>query len=162
MTYQPDILIYGIGNPGRNDDGCGIVCVEEMGHWLATQGIRNVHCETNYQLNIEDAEMISGFDMVVFVDATIEPIKDIRYTAVDPSGSRIEFTMHAISPSFVLDLCSKLFGTAPDTYLLQIKGVEWAFREELSETGIQNVKKAVNLLKRIALKPHITYCMPEF
>jgi hydrogenase maturation protease len=149
MKDTPEILLYGIGNPGRNDDGCGIVCVEKIRQWIEAEGIENVHCETNYQLNIEDSEFISRYDLVVFVDATVEPIRDIKCTPVHRSDARIEFTMHAVAPSFVLDLCSKIFNRVPEAYLLQIKGDTWEFREGLSPSGHYNVEKAVDRLKNM-------------
>ena len=72
MTLEKTVLIYGYGNPGRQDDGLGNEFVEIMEKWIADEGIKNVFTDSNYQLNIEDADTISSKDIVVFVDATIE------------------------------------------------------------------------------------------
>ena len=144
-----EILIYGYGNPGRQDDGLGIRLSQRLEDWVSENQITGVEFDNNYQLNIEDAEMISRFDVVVFVDATLEPIQGIHWSCIDPSDSRIEFTMHAVSPAFVLDLCTKLFQTTPEAYLLQIKGAAWEFTEGLSSTGKENVHRAIRKLKHM-------------
>ena len=101
------ILIYGYGNPGRQDDGLGVAFVEQIESWLNNRNMDNVETDTNYQLNIEDAFTISQKDVVVFVDASVENIEDFCLTKVEPSNE-VEFTMHAVSPSFVLDLSQRL------------------------------------------------------
>ena len=60
-----NILIIGIGNSGRKDDGLG---------WLMLDFIKkkffNIDCLYRYQLQIEDAAILSHYPTVVFVDAT--------------------------------------------------------------------------------------------
>lgn len=141
-------LLYGYGNPGRQDDALGVACVEEMEQWIKSEGITNISTDTNYQLNIEDAATIAEYERVIFIDATIEPINDILYTKVDAGEAHIEFTMHAVSPSFVLDLCNKIYQKTPLTYLLHIKGYEWELAEGLTDAAKENLKKAVAFLKK--------------
>jgi len=141
-------LIYGYGNPGRQDDGLGPACVEVIGEWLKMQNLTNIEIDCNYQLNIEDAERISEIDKVIFVDATIEPIEDCLMTKVEPGNNYIEFTMHAVSPAYVLALCQKIFHKTPETYLLHIKGYEFELIEELTTKAKQNLEKAVEFLKK--------------
>ena len=60
-------LIYGIGNVGRQDDGLGWAFVD----WLQSQGLcSNADMQRNYQLLLEDAELISNKERVLFIDAT--------------------------------------------------------------------------------------------
>jgi hydrogenase maturation protease len=127
------ILIYAYGNPGRQDDGLGNRFVEELEKWIIKKNIPGVELESNYQLNIEDSVTIAGKDTVIFVDASNEDIEDIHFSVVEPSEGRSEFTTHAASPSFILALCIQLYNKHPKTYLLQIRGYEWEFREGLSK-----------------------------
>ena len=147
MQIPERILIYAYGNPGRQDDGLGNRLIEELEKWVVENNIHNVEIESNYQLNIEDAEKISGKDLVIFVDASTEQIEDIRFSVVEPSEGRSEYTTHAASPAFVLALCIKLYNKHPETYLLQIRGYEWEFKEELSEKAEKNLHKALGFLK---------------
>ena len=141
------ILIYGYGNPGRQDDALGIKLSENIEQWVQEKNIPNVEVDYNYQLNIEDSERISRSDIVIFADASIEEIDDFVFTTVTPDNSTIEFSMHAVSPAFVLDLCEKLYGKHPDTYLLHIKGYEWEFTEQLTEDALLNLAKATEFMK---------------
>ncbi len=70
----PKILVYGYGNPGRQDDGLGIELAEEIDRWCSESGITNVQTDTNYQLNLEDAAGIAQYDVVIFADASREDI----------------------------------------------------------------------------------------
>ena len=140
-------LIYGYGNPGRQDDALGIRLAEKIEEWIQQENITNMEVDYNYQLNIEDADRIAGFDLVIFADASIEEMNDFLFTEVNPSKATIEFTMHAVSPSFVIDLCKKLYGKCPKTFLLHVKGYEWEFVEELTENAMLNLAKATAFLK---------------
>jgi hydrogenase maturation protease len=144
---QKKILLYGYGNPGRQDDGLGNEFIDRIGTWIETQGLEGIELDSNYQLNIEDADTISDKDIVLFIDASTEEIDDLLFTKVDPSDSKVEFSMHAVSTAFVLDLCQKLYNKYPDTYLLHIKGYEWDFQEGLSEKAIVNLEKALDFVK---------------
>jgi len=144
---QKRILLYGYGNPGRQDDGLGNEFIERIGKWIEEAGIEGIELDSNYQLNIEDADAISDKDIVVFIDASVEDIDDILFTEVSPSQSKVEFTMHAVSPAFVLDLCQKLYNKNPKTYLLHLRGYEWDFKEGLSTKAIDNLEKGLNFLK---------------
>ncbi len=148
------ILIYGYGNPGRQDDALANELVKSMEKWIAEQNLLDVDCDSNYQLNIEDAELISHYDTVFFVDASVEPIEDVEITEVKPSDAKVEFTMHAVSPAYVLDLCQKLYSKTPTTYLVHIKGYEWDFMMPISEKARRNLQKAFSLLKYKVLIDH--------
>ena len=147
MQKTPKILLFGYGNPGREDDGLGNAFIELIEPWIKQHELSNIEVDSNYQLNIEDSETISGKDIVVFIDATIEPIDDVILTSVDPSEAKIEFTMHAVSPSFILDLCNKLYNKNPETYVLRIKGYEWEFKEGLTKKAHNNLLKALDFIK---------------
>ncbi|OGS37313.1 MAG: hypothetical protein A2293_06405 [Elusimicrobia bacterium RIFOXYB2_FULL_49_7] len=122
------ILVYGFGNPGRGDDGLGIALAEE----IERRDLPDVQVETNYQLNAEDALLISEKRLVVFVDASKGISEGYALTRLQPSHT-IGFTTHAMSPSSVLALCEELYQKSPETYLLEIAGQEWEMVERLSD-----------------------------
>ena len=107
-----------------------------------------VEVDSNFQLNIEDADAIKDRDVVVFVDASVEDIGQYHFGPVEPSEGRSEFTLHAASPAYILALCIRLYKRHPETYLLQIRGYEWEFREELSTRAAENLDAALDFLKR--------------
>lgn len=143
------ILVYGYGNPGRQDDAMGNILVDELKEWAEEKKYSNIDFDSNYQLNIEDADNISGYDEVYFIDASIEEeVEDFLLTDVKPSKNTVEFTMHAVSPGFVLDLCKKMYDNVPETYLLHLKGYEWEFMEEITEKAQQNLNKGIEFMKK--------------
>ncbi len=142
------ILIYAYGNPGRQDDGLGNYLVDALQPWLTEQEFDHVETDSNFQLNIEDADNIRNKDVVIFVDASIKDIDDYKLDIVEPSEGRSEFTMHAASPAYILALCKKLYNKHPETYLLQIKGYEWEFKENLSNRAAKNLDTALAFLQK--------------
>jgi hydrogenase maturation protease len=146
-VQKKSILIYAYGNPGRQDDGLGNRLVDALEPWIRENGYDQVELDSNFQLNIEDADNIREKDIVVFVDASIEDIEAYEFSVVEPSGGRSEFTLHAASPAYILALCIKLYNKHPETYLLQIRGYEWEFQEGLSQKASQNLNAAIEFLK---------------
>ena len=146
------ILIYGYGNPGRQDDGLGIELVAKLEKWASERDLAGVAFENNYQLNIEDAEAISNQDLVVFADASKEEIDDFCFSRVDGKG-KLSFTTHAASPGYIVKLCKELFQKEPDVLLLHIKGYEWEFKEGISTRAQKNLDSAFEYLKNILGHP---------
>jgi hydrogenase maturation protease len=142
----PKILVYGYGNPGRQDDGLGIRFVEAIIQWCNDNQIFHVDADLNYQLNVEDAAGIAGYDLVIFADASHEAIANFRLDHLVPS-EKTEFTMHAVSPAFILHLCKQLFNKEPESYLLHIRGYEWEFMEEITDKARANLLEALDHIK---------------
>jgi hydrogenase maturation protease len=152
------ILVYGYGNPGRQDDGLGIELVNRLEEWAAANELADITFDNNYQLNIEDADLISRMDLVVFADASEEDIEDFALTKVDGNG-KLSFTTHAASPGYIVKLCRDLFKKEPQVYLLHIKGYEWAFQEGLSNKAEENLEKALVYIQNVLLHPE--WAMPS-
>lgn len=144
-------MIFGYGNPGRQDDALGVLFADRMEKWAKENGKISMDFDTNYQLNIEDSLTISEYDMVIFADASIEQIEKFKLSKVRPS-QRTEFTMHAMSPDFVLHLCQSLYNKYPATYLLHIKGFEFELKEGLTLNGKENLNLAYNFLNVVFSK----------
>lgn len=140
---EKKILIYGFGNPGRQDDGLGNEFISKAEAWATGQQLTNISFDSNYQLNIEDALEISEYDIVVFADATIEDFVDtFRLDILDPEKEPVKYTLHAASPGYILELCHDLYGKHPKTYLLRIKGYQWELAEGLTPKAAQNLEQA--------------------
>ena len=146
------VLIYGYGNPGRQDDGLGNAFVNRIREWAAIEGLHDFYFDSNYQLNIEDADAISDKDLVIFADASEEEIEDFCLTKVDGT-SDITFTTHAASPGYIVKLCEELFNKNPLVLLLHIKGFKWEFQEGISEEAQSNLNAALVYMKKRLLHP---------
>lgn len=145
------ILVYGYGNPGRKDDGLGIVFSERT----AELKLDGVETDSNYQLNAEDALAIADMDVVIFVDATQDAtVNDFTFSPLNPD-LEIEFTTHAMKPGSVLALCNEIYKKEPHAFVLAIRGYDWDFSEGLSNKAKKNLNKAYEYLKSLLEKPSI-------
>jgi hydrogenase maturation protease len=146
-------LLYGYGNPGRQDDALGVMLVNELELWAKSEGLDWISIDSNYQLNIEDAATISEFDRVIFADASKEEnINSFLINDLKPSA-QVEFTMHAVAPAFILHLCESIYDKQPEAWLLHIRGYEWELQEGLTLKAAQNLEKAIIELKKFIFTP---------
>ena len=141
------VLIYGYGNPGRQDDGLGNAFVNRIEEWVEEQRLQDFFFDSNYRLNIEDADAISDKDLVIFVDASKEEDLDGFCVSKVDQSAKVAFTTHAASPGYVVNLCRRIYKEAPPVFLMHIRGYEWDFREGLTEKANQNLVKALDYFK---------------
>jgi len=138
-----DILIIGIGNSGRSDDGLG---------WLMLDGIKmkfsNVELLYRYQLQIEDAELLSHYATVIFVDATKEHTDTGFYFKSCDSNMGLGLTSHMLEPETVLWLENELYKTKPATFVMGIEGQKWGLSLEPSVVGLRNLSVASDFLTK--------------
>ena len=139
------ILVYGYGNPGRQDDALGILLAQKVESWAKKNNIPGIVTDTNYQLNIEDAYNLNDYDKVIYVDASIENIEQFKFHPIKPNLNPT-FTMHAVSPEFIIGLCQEIYGEIPEAYLMHIKGYHWDFMGELSKGAKLNLEAAFDFL----------------
>lgn len=133
------LLVYGVGNVGRQDDGVGPMLVER----LAAAASAAVTLESGYQLAPEDALLLSSHACVLFVDATVAPGSPTPYVvdAVTPA-TEVSFTSHALSAGALLTLCRRLYGCAPDAYALAIPAYAFEVNADLSPLAAENLDAA--------------------
>ena len=137
-TETKKTLVIGIGNTGRRDDGLGWRFLDLLNGLPDFMG----DLEYRYQLQIEDAALVSTYDEVIFVDATQEELDSgyaLHQLEKKPFSS---YTSHAIPPSHILSLCSDLYNKDPKAYLLAIRGYEWGLMLGLSDRAEENMRKA--------------------
>lgn len=140
-----NILIYGYGNPGRQDDGLGVMLADRVGNWAKDKQYVTVKTDTNYQLNIEDAYDLDKYDVVVFADASIEQLDTYLLEELKPKID-VNFSMHSVSPGFVLGVAKEMYEQLPQAYLLHIKGYEWEFMVDPTEGAKKNLDQAYSQL----------------
>ncbi len=132
-------LLIAIGNDARQDDGLGWAyarAIEAGGRFTG-------QIEYRYQLQVEDADLIAGFESVIFVDASKEALPG-GYTFT-PLAPALDFavTTHALAPAAVLALCESIYGKRPEAWLLAISGEEWELEFGLSESAQRRLEAAL-------------------
>ncbi len=142
MKKSDKIIILGIGNNGRQDDGLGWSFLD----FLDEQNT-NIDLEYRYQLQIEDAELISNYDTVIFVDATKEETEEGFYLEPCRPSEKYSFSTHSLEPETIMYLSYKLYDHKPDASIFGIQGYDWELMIGLSEKGTINLNKAKKYFK---------------
>jgi hydrogenase maturation protease len=158
------ILLYGFGNPGRGDDGLGpalAAAIEEI-------GIPNIAVDANYQLTVEDAAEIAGYDAVVFADAATQGATPFWFSRIDDTSIKREsgcigWTSHSVSPAQVVALARDLFASKVAGYTLGIRGYEFGDLDEaLSARAIDNLTCAVTFARKALVERRFEHYIQEF
>ena len=136
-------LIYGVGNVGRQDDGLGWAFVDRL---QAEGRCSNAEIQKSYQLLLEDADLISNKQRVLFIDAT----KDASVTSftLERAAPRMDFsfTSHAISIPALMATCQQCFQRLPVVHVLAIRGFEFELEIGLTPAAQQNLDDATAYL----------------
>ena len=139
-----NILLIGIGNSGREDDGLGWAFIDHLKPELPD----NYDVEYRYQLQIEDAEMISHYQKVFFIDADKAPeTNEFIINECFPKETH-HFSSHALPPETILYLASSVYGKNPESYIVGISGESYQLKNGLTKDAKSNLKKAINSFKK--------------
>lgn len=145
LAADERVLVYGIGNPGRQDDALGVRVVEALER--VTPPV-SATLEANYQLAPEDALLLSQHDVVIFVDATMDPdaATPFAVTSVSP-GAIHAFTSHALDMGTLVELCRRLYGHAPRAYAMALPAYQFEVNADLSPLAAAHLAVACDALR---------------
>jgi hydrogenase maturation protease len=136
------ILVFGYGNPSRQDDGLGPALAEAV----EAMNLPGVLVDSNYQLTVEDAATVAEYDAAVFVDAATEGPEPFSFEPIVPRQNP-SFSTHSVRPDAVMGLAADLFEARTAGYVLAIRGYSFEpFISELTERAGQNLQKAIEFL----------------
>lgn len=138
---QTKVLLIGIGNNARGDDALGWLVADEAAR------VPGVQIEYRYQLQIEDADLIKDFDVVIFSDASREMYPDGFTLAPVRAEGNIAFSSHRLSPSAVLSLCQEIYGRHPEAYTLALTGTIWELGSGITPEAAVALGKANRFLR---------------
>jgi len=118
---ESETLLIGIGNSGRSDDGLGWAFLDRIQQEAAFDG----RVEYRYQLQVEDAALVSDVKHVIFIDSYSGELPNgFQLTRCEPL-SEFTFTTHVLLPGAVLSICRDLYGRVPSADALMIQGTSW-------------------------------------
>jgi hydrogenase maturation protease len=145
-------LVLGYGNRSRTDDGVGWFVLER----LQELALPNAELQTSHQLDVDHAELVSGFDEVIFVDAAVPQSPHlIALTVVQPCFQS-HAVAHYLTPSDLLALAQTLFGRAPRGILFSIRGSDFNFGTTLSSATERAASDVVHQIKDLLSTPQQT------
>lgn len=143
IAKRKKILLIGIGNDGRADDAMGWRFVDAFAEHTQVFDL-----EYRYQLQIEDAELVSLYDEVIFVDASREELPqgfELRSCHPQPFHS---YTSHELSPETVMWLAKDLYKATPTAYVMAICGQNWSLSLHISAPAQKAFSRSISFFKR--------------
>ena len=144
------VLVIGYGNPLREDDGIGWRVVEE----IENGQLLIVNCQLStvvtHQLLPELAEEVSGAELVVFVDASVEGAPGmIAVQEVLPVVQEMGAFTHHFDPAGLVGYARDLYGRFPHAYLVTITAVSLGYGEGLSDTVEAALPNVLQQIERL-------------
>jgi hydrogenase maturation protease len=142
------VLIIGYGNPARGDDGLGPACLEALEQARDAGLLADCFDTlTDFQLQVELALDLHGYDELVFVDAHLDLPEACEFSVITPAQDH-SFSSHALSPAALLAAYAQFYNAAPPrAYQLAIQGKAFALGEPLSMAAKLNLQEALTLLQ---------------
>lgn len=132
------VLLVGIGNTLRRDDGAG---AQSVGYFADRDDCRVMFV---HQLLPEHCEQLNQHERVVFVDAAVKT-DQVLLERLHPSHDS-PWLGHFGDPSWLLSLCFEMYGRVPEGWLLTIPATDLGYGEGLSPEAAKAVVEAIRLL----------------
>lgn len=164
MQRAARLLVLGIGNPSRTDDGVGQYVVEELNRHLGRfpastndkhsrrSAFTTVQTACVHQLTPELCFEIKDYDVVVFIDAHVgtgvradQPVDTIDLSPVTPELN-LTAVSHYWTAGSLLALTAQFFHHTPEGYMLSIAGRDFSFGDDLSPQTKEDADRAVQRL----------------
>ncbi len=143
------LLAIGIGNCLRGDDGIGAQVIERLQQLPGTPACMQL--KIVHQLDVSHAAVIKDYTAVIFVDADqVHSNQPVRVQEMFPDGRVSAFTSHIGSIANLLAVTEAVYGKTPRTFLIAVRGVNFAIEDEVSPEAMANIQIAANELLKLA------------
>ncbi|MGZ3939293.1 MAG: hypothetical protein ACXVLT_11615 [Flavisolibacter sp.] len=136
LKADAKMLLIGVGNYDWGDDSLGWSFVDRM----VGQGYEFLDYQYRYKLKPEDAELLSKYDIVVFVTAAREKLSSGFDLSPCIAGGHAFYAEDRQAPAAVLHLTNELYNTYPKAFTLNISGAEWGMQAYLSREANKNME----------------------
>ena len=138
------ILIQAIGNPSRGDDALGPLLLDSLLPLLPSRqgsvimGSADLEAEWVYQLQVEQAEQWSHFDIVIVVDAHLSLTAPFQWSELSwapEAAHELGISSHQVSPLTVLGLNHLYFQQHPQVFQLALRAESFELGSDLSSVA---------------------------
>ena len=141
MGMKPSILILGIGNPLRGDDGIGAyVCAQ-----LEELNTPRLSVQTTHQLHTEWIFTFQQYDAVLLIDASLSD-QDVLIRPISRAPASSSNLSHHMAASQVAALTSLIVGSATRFFECAVPGDAFGLSDQLSEKGKMHADLAVAMI----------------
>ncbi|MCX7758962.1 MAG: hydrogenase maturation protease [bacterium] len=125
------VIVVGIGNDLRGDDGIG------------PEFIRRIKGVDKLVSNFPDlsiAEKIKDYDIVFFVDASIDVDK---FEILQINTPKLSTLSHDLSIENIFHISKSMYNNSLRGYILKIRGYNFGYTHEISKYAEENIGLAV-------------------
>jgi len=143
-TDTSRILLVGIGNSGRKDDGLGWKFSDLVNLWQ----LPFLDVEFRYQLQVEDVLLICRYGKIVFADATHSKLRKGFEHKPCTAAQHYFFSSHLQTPETILYLAKELYDKSPEASTIAMEGQDWGLGTDLSMAANMNLHKALSFFKK--------------
>lgn len=146
------ILVVGIGNPIRRDDGIGPYCISLL-QADVSQRNKLVDYLVVHQLDVTQCEIFAGYGLILFIDAdAVTSTEPFRVEQITAGSMPRAFTSHIGSIPDIMSLTASLYGVTPRAWLVAVQGVDFEVGEGLSPAASDNAGLAAAEVSRLIEK----------
>jgi hydrogenase maturation protease len=135
------ILVIGVGNPTRRDDGAG----PEVVRRLESLSLPNVELRSATQLDPSLSLDIIAYDKVLVVDADPNATEVVIEPA--PKETGIPSTHH-FTPAALRELTASIHGKAPEVWVCRIPASDFEFGETFSGVTGFSISDSLEKIQR--------------
>ncbi len=145
----PQVLVIGLGNTLRGDDALGQIAAERISAVVDTSQVKVIsQCAPTPELAAELARVST----VIFLDASADgPADEVCVQRVEETDD-VEVLSHRFDAVALLGLSRRLYGHAPETFAMTIRGRSFDLRDheltaEVDAACDRLVEKALQLIR---------------
>ena len=136
-----NILLIGIGNPLRCDDGVGAYVAE----CIEAKGLKGITVWISQQLQVEDLERMLNFSQIILVDASLSG-PPFEFRAVQKHTGQILSSSHHLSAETFVNLAKSLYHKDLNIGLCSIRGISFEVGNRISADVLKEANQAVEFL----------------
>jgi hydrogenase maturation protease len=140
----PSLLVLGIGNTLRSDDGIGAyVC-----NRLARLPLKNTLIEYAHQLQTEWLDSLTAHETVILVDARAGGGEKVSFHLMGLDTGPVSTGSHYLDAGILAALAGGLFLASPSIWVCSIPGYDFSLGEGLSPGGMTKADEAFGILRQ--------------
>jgi hydrogenase maturation protease len=141
QTKKPNILLAGIGNPIRSDDGIGpYICKE-----IEKLKIAAVTTAIYHQLHTELVEEFLSYDYVIVADAAVQGEAVSFYPLTNEQQNPVA-SSHHVNASLLVSLARQLYNKELPLIICSVRGENFDMGASLSDAAKNNADQAVSII----------------
>jgi hydrogenase maturation protease len=142
------LLVIGIGNPLRSDDGLGWAVAEQ----LSQEGGTGCNIHAVHQLTPELAQPMAAASLVVMIDASREGIPGalrVRPLSASPSARPGAVGTHYTTPEELAALTAGVYGRCPPVVVVTMTGANFSMGEQLSAIVARGLPRVCAAVRQV-------------